>query len=653
METINIGVLAHVDAGKTTLTERILFETGAITQVGSVDQGTTQTDSLAIERVRGITVKSSAVSFTTQGIKINLIDTPGHADFISEVEYALRVLDGVILVISAVEGVQAQTKVLMNALMESQTPVILFINKIDRMGANYNRVVEEIRSLLTEEVYEMCEVLEEGSPCVRVKHHGSHHREAWLEQLTRSNDSLLSDYMSDSSISVERLDQELRELTLRGKAFPLFAGSAVQGIGVQDVITALGHYFPKNSPTQSEQLTGVVFKVKHSENGERLAYVRIYEGRIIVKKMITYLSGEKQEEGQFKLHHLEMLLDGQMIETYVVHAGDIAVLRGTELHVGDIVGHYCTKIKHFPFHEPPLQIQVSAEHSKDTHLLFKALSDLAIEDPFIQFTQDAVTKELTIRMFGEVQQEIIATTLSENYGIRAKFSEPLIMCIEKPLSTGSAAEFMGIRPNPFYATIGFRVEPGEFGTGVVYRLEVELGSLPLTFQKVIQEKVMEVLQEGLSGWPVTDIVVTLTHSGYASPVTTAADFRNLVPLVLMHALHEAGTRVYEPYQQYEMLIPESSLSKCMSMLASLEASIEVPQLVTSGCLIRGTIPVRRTEELKRSLKSITVGEGFFTARPGGYQSVQGIPIEKQRRTVSPLNRKKYMMVVSKVIGRES
>lgn len=151
MKTINIGVLAHVDAGKTTLTERILFETGIIKEAGSVDKGTTQTDSLNIERARGITVKSSAVSFTTHDLKINLIDTPGHADFISEVEYALRVLDGVILVISAVEGIQAQTKVLMNALMESKTPVILFMNKIDRTGANYKRVMYEIKSILTED----------------------------------------------------------------------------------------------------------------------------------------------------------------------------------------------------------------------------------------------------------------------------------------------------------------------------------------------------------------------------------------------------------------------------------------------------------------------------------------------------------------------
>jgi ribosomal protection tetracycline resistance protein len=224
-----------------------------------------------------------------------------------------------------------------------------------------------------------------------------------------------------------------------------------------------------------------------------------------------------------------------------------------------------------------------------------------------------------------------------------------VICLEKPVSTGTAVERMGEPQNSFYATVGFRVEPGIDGSGLQYRLEVELGSLPLSFQKAIKDTVFEVLQEGLFGWSVTDIVVTLTHTGYASPVSTAKDFRSLTPLVLMKALNEAGTNVYEPVNKLQFIVPEFSLSKVLSSLGALEGTFEEPRFVNGIVHINGTIPVRTSDQLKAEVHALTSGEGLLTIRPGGHVRVRGNIPENSRKQVNPLHRGEYMLYLNNIM----
>lgn len=644
---LNIGVLAHVDAGKTTLTEQILFRSGLIDQAGSVDQGNTITDSLEIERRRGITIKSAAVSFMLGDLKINLIDTPGHADFISEVEHSLSVLDGVILVISAVEGVQAQTRVLMQTLKEQRIPTLLFMNKIDRMGANYHNVYTMIRNLLDEHIGEMSSVSHEGSATVRVDV-ADPHNAGWVEMLALTNDDLLNDYAQDIPISRERLQEELRRQTQQGKAYPLFAGSAAKGIGIEPLLDALGELFPVNdaSELQHESLSGLVFKVIKLPNGERNVYLRLFAGSIQARDEITVIM-QNGNINMFKVKHLHTLHHGKSMPVNQIDAGDIAILMTDELKVGDVIGAVSDRMKRVHFQKPPIQVQVSAKNPAEEHQLHTALSDLTEEDPFLQYIQDSITKEHIIHVFGKVQQEILLETIQQQYGIEAVFSAPRVICIEKPVATGEAVEFIG--ECPFYATVGLRVEPGERGTGIQYRLEVELGSLPLSFQKAIKDTVIEVLQEGLYGWTVTDIIVTLTHTGYASPVSTAKDFRSLTPLVLMSALNKAGTEVFEPINVIQFILPETSLSKVLSKLAALEGTYQEPTFHNHAVHVHGTIPVRTTDLLKAEVHSLTSGEGMLSVKPGGYVKVKGtVPVNK-RRQVNPLNRGEYMLYLNKIM----
>lgn len=365
MKIINIGVLAHVDAGKTTLTEQILYQTGVKERAGSVDQGDTTTDSLEIERRRGITVKSAAVSFDVDGLKVNLIDTPGHADFISEVEHALSVLDGVILVISAVEGVQAQTRVLMQTLKEQRIPTLLFMNKIDRRGANYGQVRTRIQNLLDPHICDMTVTENEGSENAGVLP-ADPVSTGWLETLALQDDELLRMYAEDIPVSADRLYEELIRQTKAGKAYPLFAGSAAKGIGVDRLLSCLGDFIPTSGSAvlstaeDLPPLSGFVFKVIKDSSDEQAAYVRLFAGRLRLRDEVRVISRAGHIRS-LKVKQLYALQAGKKTAAGCIEAGDIAVLPGSELHIGDVIGFRSDRIKDFAFHKPPIQVQVLAE----------------------------------------------------------------------------------------------------------------------------------------------------------------------------------------------------------------------------------------------------------------------------------------------------
>lgn len=240
---------------------------------------------------------------------------------------------------------------------------------------------------------------------------------------------------------------------------------------------------------------------------------------------------------------------------------------------------------------------------------------------------------------------MIETILQENYKLAVSFSDTRIICIEKPIGSGDALEIMGEKDNPFYATIGFHIKPGAPNSCITYNLEVELGSLPLAFHKAIEDTVFQTLKQGLYGWKVTDIVVTLTHTGYASPVTTAGDFRKLTPLVLMDALKQAGTTVYEPVNEFELTVPTNSISTAMYKLSAIHATFTEPVLQNESFYLTGTLPMAKTENFKRGLYSFTEGEGVFIAKPCGYSKIESNFPSRKRVDYNPLNRKDYLLHV--------
>ncbi|KZE80823.1 tetracycline resistance protein [Paenibacillus elgii] len=655
MHTMNIGILAHVDAGKTSLAERILYDTKVIDELGRVDQGNTQMDAMELERKRGITIKASVVSFDLHGLKVNLIDTPGHADFIAEVERSLSVLDGVILVVSAVEGVQAQTKILFSVLKKMGLPMILFVNKIDRLGAQSEMAIEQIREKLTPNTFPLCQVEHAGTMHASVVESrfdwaaNPDFMERCIELAAAHDERVLEAYVNGEAVTEEQVKETFGKQVRQANVYPVYFGSAMTGVGVSDLLAGVAQWFPVNEHADGEPLSGVVFKIEKEPSGEKIAYVRLFSGSLNMREQVKLQ--RKNEQGEFeartcKIKKLYALINGKAVSAAKVTSGDLGKVWGLEdVRIGDVVGEQSHLIKHFSFAVPQMETRIeTAEPSKD-HLLYKALISLSEEDPLIQVMKDDVHQDLYIRIFGEVQKEVIEAALKEQYDLEVRFSETRTVCLEKPAGTGQAFEIIEEGDNPFYATVGFRVEPGLPGSGVAYRLEVELGSLPLPFHKAIKETVHQTLKQGLYGWEVTDIVVTLTHTGYFSPVSTAGDFRKLAPLVLMEALAQAGTDVYEPIHAFELTVPAAMMSKAIYKLSAIQAVVHETAMYNGLCLITGNISVAATESFKRSLHAFTQGEGFMLVEPAGFVRLHGDVPTRARTDYNPLNRNEYLLHV--------
>ncbi len=662
MRTLNLGILAHVDAGKTSLTERLLYTAGVIDAIGSVDDGTTQTDSLALERQRGITIKSAVVSFVVHDVTVNLIDTPGHPDFIAEVERVLNVLDGAVLVVSAVEGVQAQTRVLLRTLQRLRIPTLLFINKIDRGGASDKRVLRAIAQMLTPAIVAMGSVRDLGTRAAAFTPYGGADA-AFLTRLAEAladhDDVLLAAYLDDrASVSYAQLRNALAAQTQRARVHPVFCGSAITGVGVDCLMAAVTELLPAADGDTEAPVSGTVFKVDRGAAGEKIAYVRLFAGSIRVRDRLLV-----RTEHERTVTAIDVFDNGSAVSRPLVGAGRIAKLWGLgDVQIGDCIGVPRATAAQHHFAPPTLETVIVPRHRHHKGALQAALAQLAEQDPLINLRQDDVRQELYVSLYGEVQKEVIRDTLANDYGVDVEFRETTTICIERPTGTGSAVEVMREATNPFLATIGLRVDPAPIDSGVRFVLEVELGSIRLAFHKAVEDTVAEALQQGLCGWRVTDCIVTMTHSGYAprqshsharfdkSMSSTGADFRHLTPLVLMSALKQAGTQVCEPVQRFRIEFPADVLSVVARALSRLDAIPLTTQSRGSTCTLEGDIPASRIHALQQQLPSLSRGEGVLETTFAGYRPVRGAPPARSRTDHNPLNRKEYLLHVMRRVN---
>jgi len=648
--TLNLGILAHVDAGKTTLTERLLYAAGVIDEIGSVDAGTTQTDSLALERQRGITIKSAVVSFAVGGVTVNLIDTPGHPDFIAEVERVLSVLDGAVLVISAVEGVQPQTRVLMRALRRLRIPTLLFVNKIDRAGAGEERVLRAISARLSPAVVPMGSASGLGTRTAGFTPWGEADADArarLAEILAERDEGILAAYVDDElGLPYARLRRELAAQTRRAQVYPVFFGSAVTGAGVPPLMAGLAELLPAGTGDAGGPVSGRVFKIERGQGGEKLAYVRMFSGTVRTRDRLR--SGGNREG---KVTAISVFERGTATSRASVSAGQIAKLRGLdEIQIGDQVGQPRPgpTMNEPQFAPPTLESVVAARRPADRAALRVALGQLAEQDPLINVRQSP--GEISVSLYGEVQKEVIQATLAGDFGVDVTFRETTTICIERPVGSGQAAELIGAPGNPFPAALGLRVDPAPAGSGVAFRLEVDIRSVPMyvyktagNFAAMMTRYVTQALREGLRGWQVTDCTVTMFESGYISPSTTAAHFRKLTPLVLMAALDQAGTAVCEPMIRVSLEIPAETTGSVLAAVARLGGTAGTPVPRADLAAVETLLPAARAQGLQRQLPGLTGGEGVAETSFGGYRPVTGPPPARRRTLADPLNREEYML----------
>ena len=651
MPSLNLGILAHVDAGKTTLTERILFETGVIAAVGRVDHGTTQTDTLELERQRGITIQSAVVSFRLGDLTVNLIDTPGHSDFIAEVDRALQVLDAVIVVVSAVEGVQPQTRKLVRAVRAAGLPLVIFVNKIDRIGARSDELIAELERALAIRVVAMSTATGLGDRSASVEPRdpcdAAFAREL-TDVLAEHSDALIARFLAGpQAIPCRSLRRELTRQVRRGEVVPVFFGSAVTGAGVCDLLDAVPSLLGVTMDRSGEPLSGKIFKIQRSPAGERIAIVRLFAGRLSTREHVPVhrsAAGADGGTGEARITGIELYRDGATTLAAEAVAGDIVRVHGIrDARIGDVLGEHPEGAELPRFAPPALESVIRPRACDDQPKLNGALEHLAEQDPLINIRRSARDGSISVRLYGEVQKEVIEATLEREYGVAVEFEPSRVLCIERVTGSGEAAEEMG-GDNPFFATIGILVEPAAVDSGIEYRRE--LGSLPPAFYRAIEETVYETLEEGLLGWPVRDCVVTLTRVGYASPVSTAGDFRNLTPLVLMQALKAAGTSVCEPIVRFTLDVPIDATSEGYALLATARAIPDAMEAIGETSRITGTIPSAELHRFEQRLPGIAHGRAAFTSEPAGYRPVGGAAPTRPRTDFDPLNRKLYLALVS-------
>ncbi|MGY0020713.1 tetracycline resistance ribosomal protection protein Otr(A) [Streptomyces sp. YJ-C3] len=624
--TLNIGILAHVDAGKTSLTERLLFDTGAIDRLGSVDGGDTRTDTGAIERQRGITIRSAVAAFTVGDTQINLIDTPGHSDFIAEVERALAVLDGAVLLISAVEGVQAQTRVLLKTLRRMGLPTLVFVNKIDRAGARVAPLLDDIRRRLTPHVVPLSDVRDAGTPRAAVTARlldDPAVRDAAARTLAEVDDTILAALVDGPPPSTATVRAALAARTGDGTVHPLLFGSAIGGQGVTQLVDAVRAFLPaapRSGPAPAEP-TGTVFAVRRGPVGERIGYLRLYGGEVRARQKVTFLRRDAEggsERISGRLTGLQVVGPGGDI----AGPGQIAEVRATAgIRVGDRLGELTGDGARFA--PPTLETVARAVRPGQGAALRAALLELADQDPLIHARPepDGSTELL---LYGEVQKEVLGATLAQEYGIEAEFRSSRVRCLERPAGTGEAVEEMGHRSTTgLPATVGLRVAPGPLGSGRVFSYATELGALPRAFHQAIEDTVHAILARGgPQGHAVTDCHVTLIRSGFDSPVSVAGDFRTVTALVVRRALERAGTRVFEPVHSFEVEVPLDTLAPVTARLSALGAEFGETTGGRETWLITGELTARRVREMELALPGLTRGEGVWWSRVSGDRLVR-------------------------------
>lgn len=650
-KTINIGIVAHVDAGKTSITELFLYKSGIIRSIGSVDKGTSQSDSLAIEKERGISVRSTSASFEWNHFKINLIDTPGHVDFSAEVERSLRALDCAILVLSAAEGVQAHTDTLWKALRKMNIPTLIFINKIDRMGADTDSVIREIKKELTRDIVAMQSVLHEGSNDASIIDISGADsikdlREDFIESILNNDEALMGRYLNNDSFQIEDLRKSMADQVLDNNLFPLLFGSAKFDIGIRELLDAITQYMPVAEGDHSAAVSGIVYKVEHDKTIGRIASVRLYNGSLKNRDIIFNSTQAKEE----KISQIRKLQGQKYEDIGVLFAGDTAALCGlSSVRAGDIIGTEEGINEAISLHASLLSVNISPEKPEDYSALVKAMQMLTDEDPLIDLIWLQDEHELHIKIMGLIQLEILENIMEERFRLKVTFGKPGVIYKETPASSGEGYEAYTM-PKPCWAIVRFKIEPGDKGSGVVYHSEMGVNSIAKRYQHEIERTIPLALKQGIHGWEVTDLKITLISGEHHNIHSRAGDFSVATPMAIMNGLKDNGTILLEPMLAFTITGPEDSLGRIISGLTQLRAQVGNPLLSDDKFSLTGTIPVATSLDYAAKLSAITGGKGKLATQFSGYREC---PLELGATTafrgISPLDRAKYILKARKAI----
>ena len=626
----NIGVFAHVDAGKTTLSEQLLMHSGAIRRIGSVDAGTAHTDNLPVEQRRGISVKATCVSMDWRGATINLIDTPGHVDFAAEVERSLWALDAAVMVVCAVEGVQPHTETLFQALKEQKISTIFFLNKTDREGADVPRVLAQIKRLLTPDAVLMAD--DDGV----------------TEFVCAQDDELLESYLSGEEFTADFIRARLTDMTRAAQAYPVYSGSALRDEGVVPLLDAMVDLLP-GPESNGEGLSGVVFASTQDRLLGRGVWVRLYAGSLENRAPVTLPAGVDPLTGEEKFVQRKITqirrVDGS--DAGSLAAGEIGVIYGLgDVKVGQVLGDETLlprRVEPGRLRTPLITVQVIPEKPEEMQALRVACEALSAEDPLLQVRYAKALNELQLHVMGTIQLEIIQELLDTRFGMKVSFSKPAVIykeTIAQPAS-GFVAYTM---PKPCWAIMRFEIEPAPRGSGVTFKSTVPVRDILLRYQHQVEQALPLALHQGRLGWEVTDVNITLVDGNHHQFHTHPLDFIVATPWGIQDGLQRGGSTLLEPILETRFLLPPDCVGRVMSDVALMRGEVTHTETDADRVLMTALIPVATSVDYASTLSSATSGRGSMSVKLHGYRDC---PLElgatSPRRSVDPLDTSKYIL----------
>ncbi|MBC7339423.1 MAG: elongation factor G [Firmicutes bacterium] len=669
-KTRNIGIAAHIDAGKTTTTERILFYTGRVHRMGEVDEGSATMDWMVQEQERGITITSAATTCFWKGHRINIIDTPGHVDFTVEVERSLRVLDGVIAIFCAKGGVEPQSETVWRQAERYGVPRIAYVNKMDTVGADFFRVVEEMRTrlgahpvpvqvpigsedgfrgavdLITEEAVVYVDELGTQSESTAVPAHLAEQVATWREKLIEAccdfDEEILARYLEGEPITPDQIRRALRRGTLANAVVPVLCGASFRNKGVQPLLDAVVYYLPSpldvpavrglNPRTGEEEeratsddapLCALAFKVMSDPHVGKLTYLRVYSGTLSAGSYVYNATrGVKERVGRVLYMHANHREDVRE-----VHAGDIAAVVGLkETTTGDTLSpeDHPLVLEPMAFPEPVISVAIEPRTRADQDRLGLSLARLAEEDPTFRVRVDPETGQTLISGMGELHLEIIVDRLLREFKVEANVGRPQV-AYKESIAAAAEAEGKWIKQTGGrgqYGHVWLRVEPLPRGMGFAFEDRIVGGVVPREFIPAVEAGVREAMASGvLAGYPVIDVRVTLFDGSYHEVDSSEVAFKLAAAQAFRSAAEKASPVLLEPVMRVEVVVPEAYMGDVMGDLTARRGHIEGLESRGNAQVIRGTVPLAEMFGYATDLRSLTQGRGTYTMQFDSYQPV--------------------------------
>ncbi|OGG05096.1 translation elongation factor G [Candidatus Gottesmanbacteria bacterium RBG_16_52_11] len=668
----NIGIIAHIDAGKTTTTERILYYTGRSYKIGDIDEGTTVMDWMAQERERGITIVSAATTTFWNGYRFNIIDTPGHVDFTAEVERSLRVLDGGITVLDAEEGVQSQSETVWHQADKYRVPRICFINKMDKIGADFRATIRSIEDRLgartavmvvpigsehnfrgvidilsrkslvwgSDELGAKFDVLEEIAPDLRDEVEKSRH--ALIEKIAETDDTLLEKYLGGQELGTDELKQALRRAVIAYKLVPIYAGSSLRNKGVQPVLDAVVDYLPspldlppvegKNPKTgenetrkriNEEHFSGLAFKIQIDPHVGKLTYVRIYSG---VLKSGSYIYNSNKNASE-RIGRLLLMHANQREEIKEAYAGEIVAVVGFKATVtGDTV---CTQekpivLEEISFPDPVISLAIEPKTKNDQERMGYALQRLSEEDPTFKIKSNLETNQTIIWGMGELHLEILVDRMKREFKVEANVGAPQV-AYKETVKTKAQAEGKYIRQSGGRGQYGhcyLRIEPKSRGEGYEFVDEIKGGAIPREFIPAIEKGIREAMENGvLAGYPLVDMQVSLYDGTYHEVDSSEIAFKIAGSMALQNAVKQASPTLLEPVMKVEVTTPDEFMGDIIGDLGSKRAQIMGTQKRGMITVILAMVPLAELAGYATTLRSMSKGRATYYMEPSHYEEV--------------------------------